>query len=281
MNASPYASQLAEVANSGAPASYHMGLHTAVSCHTNNPGPFFSNFSKGVAPREHHPQWRTSLDLIRHHVPVTKRLIRTDDQLYTYGRPFDTLHLINSGIFKVVSLSSDGRERSADIVFDGDWLGFDGIPTGQHSCSAVALEVGEVWTIHYYSLMHAAAKDPSLMHHVLAAISTQLARNREISLSIGTLSAEARVADFLLMWAKALAERGRRTDEINVHLSRSEIGAFLGIRLESVSRALTKLARCGIITFNERGRRDISITELSALTRFVRGDTEPCDRSLQ
>jgi CRP/FNR family transcriptional regulator len=226
-------------------------------------------------------RWRASLDMIERQVPVAKRRFRTHQELYTFGQPFETLHLINSGIFKIVSLAPDGRERNADFFFDGDWLGFDGIPTGQHSCSCIALDIGEVWSVRYDALMLAAAKDPSLLRHVVTAISTQLARNRDIALSIGTLSADARVADFLLMWAISLAERGRRADEINVRMSRAEIGTFLCIRLESVSRALAKLAHHGVIAFNVRGRRDISIPDIAALSHFVQSDMAPSAQVLQ
>ena len=226
------------------------------------------------------PRWRDSLDLIERHVPVVRCKVRAHDEIYTCGQPFKTLHLINTGLFKIVSLAPDGRERSADFFFDGDWLGFDGIATGMHGCSAVSLDIGEIWTVRYDALMQAASVNSPLMHHVLTAISGQLARNRDIALSIGTLSSEARVADFLLTWANSLAERGRRTDQINVHMSRSEIGNFLGIRLESVSRALTKLEHCGVIAFNGRGRRDISIPDVHALSHFVENDAESANREL-
>ena len=107
------------------------------------------------------------------------------------------------------------------------------------------------------------------MRVVLAAMSAQLARNRDAMLSMGTLAADARVGDFLLQWANSLAERGLRTDQFNVHMTRAEMGNYLGMRLESVSRALSRLARCGVIEFNEKGRRDISIPSLSALSDFV------------
>jgi CRP/FNR family transcriptional regulator len=74
---------------------------------------------------------------------------------------------------------------------------------------------------------------------------------------------------FLLQWAHSLAERGMRTDQINVHMSRADIGNYLGLRLESVSRALSRLSRCGVIRFNEKGRRDISIPSLEALSNFI------------
>ena len=235
----------------------------------------------GAEPFESRYQWRASLDLIARYVPVTKRKVKTHDQIYACGQPFKTLHLVNSGLFKILSLAPDGRERSADFFFEGDWLGFDGMATGQHSCSTIALDIGEIWAIQYDSLMQAAVHEPALLRHVLGAVGGQLTRNRDITLSIGTLSAEAKVADFLLMWANSLAKRGRRTDQINIRLSRSDIGDFLGIRLESVSRSLSKLAHCGIIAFNDRGRRDISILDLKALSTFVQRDADPSHKMLQ
>jgi CRP/FNR family transcriptional regulator len=232
-------------------------------------------------PAEDRYQWRKSLDLIARYVPVSKCKVATNDQIYVCGQPFKTLHLINSGLFKILSLAPDGRERSADFFFEGDWLGFDGMATGQHSCSTVALDTGEVWAVQYDSLMQSAIREPTLLRHLLGAVGGQLARNRDITLSIGTLSAEAKVADFLLMWANSLAKRGRRTDQINIRQSRADIGDFLGIRLESVSRSLSKLAHCGIIAFQDRGRRDISILDINALSEFVQRDSETRHRELQ
>ena len=114
------------------------------------------------------------------------------------------------------------------------------------------------------------------MRLMLAAVSAQLARNREATLAMGTLSADARVADFLLKWALSLHDRGMRTDEIDLHLSRAEMGSYLGVRLESVSRALSTLQRLGIILFQEKGRRIISIPSLEALRNFIQDSTEHC-----
>ncbi|MBT9505096.1 Crp/Fnr family transcriptional regulator [Rhodoferax sp.] len=218
--------------------------------------------------------WRESLTLMEQYVEFGRRKVRTDDQIYQCGETFETLYLISSGLFKIVNLAPDGREQPAGLFFKGDWLGFDGIPSGRYGCSAIALDTGELWTIRYDTLLQASAKEPLLMRLVLAAVSAQLARNRDATLSMGTLSADARVADFLLQWANSLAERGMRTDQINVHMSRAEIGNYLGLRLESVSRALSRLARCGVIHFNERGRRDISIPDLDALSAFIQSSND-------
>ena len=225
--------------------------------------------------------WRESLTLMEQCLPFGRRKVRADDQVYRCGEAFDTLYLISTGLFKVVNLAPDGREQPAGLYFKGDWLGFDGIPMGRHGCSAIALDTGEVWTIRYDQLLQASAKEPMLMRVVLAAMSAQLARNRDAMLSMGTLPADARVADFLLQWANALAERGLRTDQINVHMTRADMGNYLGLTLESVSRALSRLARNGVIQFNEKGRRDISIPRLAALSEFIQSIADPSSQVLQ
>jgi CRP/FNR family transcriptional regulator len=227
--------------------------------------------------------WRESLTLLQKYMVFGRRKIRVDESVYLCGETFENLYLISSGLFKVVNLTNDGREQPVGVYFKGDWLGFDGIPTGQYGCSALAIDSGEVWTIRYDSLLQNSAREPLLMRVVLAAMSAQLAHNRDALLSMGTLTADARVCDFLLQWAHSLAERGLRTDQFNVYLTRADIGHYLGLRLESVSRALSRLARCGIIQFNEKGRREISIPDLDALSDFIQrtSDTTPPATTLQ
>lgn len=218
--------------------------------------------------------WRESLALMERHLAFGRRKVKVGDAVYQCGQEFDMLYLVYSGLFKIINLAADGREQAAGLYFKGDWLGFDGIPSGTYTCDAIALDIGEVWTIRYETLLQASSREPTLMRLVLAAMSEQLTRNRNAALSMGTLTADARVADFLLQWANSLAERGVRTDQINVHMSRADIGKHLGLRLESVSRSLSKLAHDGIIQFNERGRRDICIPSLDALREFIQCSTD-------
>jgi CRP/FNR family transcriptional regulator len=225
--------------------------------------------------------WRESLTLMQRHVTFGRRKVKADEPLYLCGESFDKLYLISSGLFKIVNLAQDGREQPVGLYFKGDWLGFDGIPNGHYGCTAIALDCAEVWTVRYDSLLLASLKEPILMRMMFAAMSAQLAHNRDVMLSMGTLTADARVCDFLLQWANSLAERGLRTDQFNVYLTRADIGHYLGLRLESVSRALTKLARCGIIQFNEKGRREISIPNLDALSDFIQRNSEPATASTQ
>jgi CRP/FNR family transcriptional regulator len=161
----------------------------------------------------------------------------------------------------VVGLSADGREQVVGLKFRGDWLGFDGIANGQYGCDAVAMDTGEVWVIRYDALLSACRREPALLTLLHAAMSREIARDRDSLMSVCSLPADARVADFLRYWAESLSTRGLRTDQITLRMTRAEIGNYLGLTLETVSRALSRLARSKVIAFAEKGRREISIPE--------------------
>lgn len=221
------------------------------------------------------------LRLIQDSLPVAKRLLHAGDSVYEAGERFEALHVVNSGLFKLVNLSADGREQVVGLQFKGDWLGFDGIATGRHGCDAVAMDTGEVWTIRYDSLLRACAQTPALMAAMHAAMSREMTRDRDALLSICTLPADARVAEFLHHWASSLSERGLRTDQITLRMTRAEIGNYLGMKLETVSRALSRLARDHVIGFSDNGRRDVRIPDLAVLAAFVQRSLSPAGSTLQ
>ena len=216
-----------------------------------------------------------TLALLQATLPLQRRIVHAGDRLYQAGDRFASLHVLNTGFVKVVNLSADGREQVVGLHFKGDWLGFDGIAGGRHRCGAVALDTGEVWTIRYEDLLTASVQEPRLLSLLHAAMSREIGRDRDSMLALTTLPADARVADFLRQWAEALAERGLRNDQITLRLTRAEIGNYLGMTLESVSRALSRMARASVIRFAEKGRRDIHIPEVGALTSFIQGNLAP------
>jgi CRP/FNR family transcriptional regulator, anaerobic regulatory protein len=214
-------------------------------------------------------QTAETLRLLQQHVPQQRRVVHAGDRLYQAGERFTSLHVLNSGFFKVVNISSDGRERVVALYFLGDWLGFDGIALGRHGCDAVAIGTGEIWSLRYDDLLAACAREPKLISLMHVAMSREIGRDRDSMLALATLPADARVADFLRYWVEALAERGLRNDCITLCLTRAEIGNYLGMTLESVSRALSRLVRASVIRFPEKGRREIQIPEIGALHAFI------------
>ena len=220
-----------------------------------------------------------TLELLSERLMPRRRVVRAGEVLYAAGERFRMLYILNTGLMKIVSTASDGREQVVGIKFRGDWLGFDGIAEGVYACEAVAVDTGEVWGLVYDEVLAACAESPALLGALHAAMSRQIGRDRESLMSVCTLPADARVAEFLRQWAESLARSGLRFDQITLPLTRAEIGNFLGMTLETVSRALSKLAKEGVIDFAEKGRRDIRIGTTGALAAFVQRCLAPARTS--
>jgi len=210
-----------------------------------------------------------SLKLLEERLAPRRRLVHAGDIVYGAGERFAHLYILNAGFFKMINVSADGREQVVSLKFRGDWLGFDGIASGTYSCDAVAMDTGEVWVVRYDELLAACRDFPELLTVLHEAMSRQIDRDRESLMSLCTLPADARVAEFLRRWADSLARSGLRSDQITLRMTRAEIGNYLGMTLETVSRALSRLARDEVIRFAEKGRRDIRIPDVAALSTFV------------
>ena len=251
---------------------------TATSTSTDSPT-FFRTLTGGGAPvvkdrsvsndQRANQDIAGTLKLLSDTLAPQRRLVHAGDVIYQSGERFANLYILNSGFFKIVNLSPDGREQVVGLKFRGDWLGFDGIAHGQYSCDAVAMDTGEVWAIGYETLIAACTEHPALLTKLHEAMSREIASDRDSLMSVCTLPADARVADFLRFWAESLAKRGMRADQITLRMTRAEIGNYLGMTLETVSRALSKLARDKVIAFAEKGRRDVHIPDVRALSVFV------------
>jgi CRP/FNR family transcriptional regulator len=216
-----------------------------------------------------------TLKLLADTLAPQRRVVHAGDVIYQAGERFQNLYVMNSGFFKLVTVSPDGREQVVSLKFRGDWLGFDGIAQGAYSCDAVAMDTGDVWAIRYDALLAACVACPSLLTILHEAMSREIGRDRDSLMSVCTLPADARVAEFLRHWAESLAQRGLRSDQITLRMTRAEIGNYLGMTLETVSRALSKLARDKVIDFAEKGRRDVRIPNVDALSSFIQRCLSP------
>ncbi len=210
-----------------------------------------------------------TLMLLRERLDPQRRIVHAGDVIYRAGEAFSNLHVLNTGFFKIVKLTADGREQVVSLKFRGDWLGFDGIARDAYGCEAVAMDTGELWSVPYAGLLAGCVDCPELLTVLHEAMSREIGQDRDSLISVCTLPADARVAEFLRYFAVSLASRGMRSDQICLRMTRAEIGNYLGMTLESVSRALSRLARDKVIAFAEKRRRDILIPDLRALTAFT------------
>ena len=210
------------------------------------------------------------LTLLAAHAPISRRVHQAGEHIYHAVDTFDRLYIVGAGLCKTIEVSRDGREQVVAVHFKGDWMGLGGIAAGRYGCDAIAMDTCEIWSVPYQGLLEACARTPALLSVLHLAMSRELLRERAAMLALCTLPADARVAEFLRWWVGELDERGLRTDTVRLPMSRAEIGNFLGMTLESVSRALSRLAKRELIRFADRGRRDIVIPALGALGNFSR-----------
>jgi CRP/FNR family transcriptional regulator len=182
----------------------------------------------------------------------SRRRLRRGEHLYRAGDAFHALHAFRTGFFKSYVQSSDGRSHVTGFQMAGDVVGLDGIESGRHSLDVVALEDGEVCVIPYAELEALAARMPALQKHLHRLMSREIVREQSQLLLLGTMRAESRVAAFLLNLAQRFAGRGYSGSEFNLRMTREEIGSYLGLKLETVSRIFSRLHGRALISAQNR-----------------------------
>ncbi len=191
-----------------------------------------------------------------------KRKIQRGGYLHHTGAKFQSLFAIRSGFLKTCVLEQDGRQQVTGFHMTGELLGLDAISTDTHTCDAVALEDSEVCEIPFAKLEEISRIIPSLMRHFHKMMSREIVRDHGVMLLLGNMKAEERLATFLLNLSRRFLVRGYSESDFNLRMTREEIGSYLGLKLETVSRAFSKLQDENIITVDNK---HIRINDISRL----------------
>jgi CRP/FNR family transcriptional regulator len=202
---------------------------------------------------------------IEHLVYVRKR-VKRGEHLYRTGDPFHALYTFRTGFFKSVVTAEDGRTHVTGFQMPGEILGLDGIELERHSQDVIALEDAEVCVLPYAQLAEEAVRVPSLQHHLHRLMSREIIRDHGLMLLLGTMHADGRVAAFLLNLGKRFAERGYSSREFNLRMTREDIGSYLGLKLETVSRVLSRFHERGLVETHNRLVRIVDPVRLKAET---------------
>ncbi len=183
---------------------------------------------------------------------ANRRTVRKGEALFRHGDEFLSLFAIRLGTFKTRVNTLDGRDQVTGFQIAGELVGLDGIGSGQHACDAVALEDAEVCVIPYAMLSEVSQELPVLQRHFHRLMSREIVREHGVMLLLGSMRAEERLAAFLLNLVQRLQARGFSSREVVLRMTREEIGSYLGLKLETVSRTLSRLADEGLITVQQR-----------------------------
>lgn len=192
---------------------------------------------------------------------------KTGQRIHTIGQPFETLYIVHSGFLKTVAIDEFGNEQVLSFPMKGDLFGVDGIHSRRYSSEAVALSSCDLVLLPFKKFTALGRAHAELEHAMYSVMSRELVREQAMVSMLGGLSAEARVARFLVSLSERFAEMGYSSKIFNLRMTRHEIGSYLGLTLETVSRTLSAFNEIGLITVDQRS---ITIRDLDALKTLRR-----------
>ena len=195
----------------------------------------------------------------------TRRRVKRGDYLYRAGGDFDAIFAIRSGFFKTDVLLVDGRDQVTGFQMAGELLGLDGISSERHTCNAIALEDSEICSIPFSQLESLSREIHTLQHHFHKVMSREIVRDHGVMMLLGTMRAEERLAAFLLNLSQRFTARGYSHADFFLRMTREEIGSYLGLKLETVSRAFSRFQEEGHIAVQQKHVRILNVAGLKAL----------------
>ena len=201
-------------------------------------------------------------------IVAARRTLVRGDALFRVGDVFSSLYAVRTGFFKTCVSSEDGRDQVTGFQMAGELIGLDGIGTDHHTCDAVALEDSQVCVIPYQQLEDLSRELSDLQHHFHKIMSREIVRDHGVMLLLGSMRAEERLAAFLLNLTQRLRLRGFSASSLVLRMTREEIGSYLGLKLETVSRAFSRFQEDGILSVKQR---QIEVLDPQALQRIVNG----------
>jgi CRP/FNR family transcriptional regulator len=210
----------------------------------------------GLSPEE--------LDQIEQ-IVATRRKLRRGEALFRAGDRFESLYAIRLGFLKSTLMSSDGHDQVTGFHMAGELVGLDGISSDAHTCDATALEDTEVCVIPYGRLEEFSSSLPALQNHLRKVMSREIVREHGVMLLLGSMRAEERLSAFLLNLSQRFEARGYSRSEFVLRMTRAEIGSFLGLKLETVSRCLSRFAQEGLIEVDQKHVRILDAQRLRGL----------------
>ncbi len=201
----------------------------------------------------------------------SRRTLKRGEVLFRAGDRFEALYAVRTGFFKTRVSAEDGRDQVTGFQMAGELLGLDGISTDRHSCDAVALEDSKVCQIPYARLEEVSREVAELQRQFNRVMSREIVRDHGVMLLLGSMRAEARLAAFLLNLTQRLQARGFSGSSLVLRMTREEIGSYLGLKLETVSRAFSRFQDDRLLDVKQR---DIRMLDEAGMRRLV--NEAPC-----
>jgi len=196
---------------------------------------------------------------------AARRKIKRGSTLFRTGEKFINLYAIRSGYFKTTVSTADGRDQVTGFQMAGEVIGLDGIVNDSHTCDAIALEDSEVCIMPFDRIEEISREVITLQRHLHKIMSREIVRENDVMMLLGSMHSEERLASFLLNLVQRLHARGFSQTELILRMTREEIGSYLGLKLETVSRTFSKFSADGIIDVKQRHLHILNTNALKSI----------------
>jgi CRP/FNR family transcriptional regulator len=190
------------------------------------------------------------------------RPLHRGDHLFRGGERFRSLYVVKTGSVKTYAPSEEGGEQVLGFHLPGEIIGLDAIDKSCHACSAKVLETSAICEVPFQRFEELAATIPSLQHQMYRLLSKEIGQDADMLLLLGKKNAEERLAAFLTSMSSRLSKRGLSSTDFYLSMSRHEIGSYLGLAVETVSRLFTRFQEDGLLRVD---RKHVEVLDLPAL----------------
>jgi CRP/FNR family transcriptional regulator, anaerobic regulatory protein len=194
-----------------------------------------------------------------------RRRVRRGEALFAAGDEFKSVYSVRSGFFKTSVTDGEGREQVTGFFMGGELLGLDGLGSGRYHGTAIALEDSEVCVLPYALIEKISADVPALQRHLHAVLAREIVRDHGVMMLLGSMRAEERLATFLLNLSKRFTARGYSPAEFNLRMTREDLGSYLGLKLETVSRLFSRFHDEHLIEVQQKHVRILDAQGLAQL----------------
>jgi CRP/FNR family transcriptional regulator len=195
-------------------------------------------------------------------VVYAHRRVKRGDAVFNAGTQFNAVYAIHSGFFKTSVIDVEGREQVTGFFMGGELLGMDGVGSGLYNGTAIALEDSQVCVMPFSLIEEMASQIRALQRNLHAVLSREIVRDHGVMMLLGSMCAEERLAAFLLNLSQRFLARGYSPSEFYLRMTREEIGSYLGLKLETVSRTFSKFDELGLVSVQQKHIRIIDVPGL-------------------
>jgi CRP/FNR family transcriptional regulator len=195
-----------------------------------------------------------------------RRRVKRGEALFNAGDTFGSIYAIRSGFFKTSVIDGEGREQVTGFCMGGELLGLDGLGAGRYNGTAVALEDSEACVLPFALVEELSHDIRPLQRQLHSVLSREIVRDHGVMMLLGSMRAEERLATFLLNLSKRFLRRGYSSSDFHLRMTREEIGSYLGLKLETVSRLFSAFQKDDLI---EVQQKHVRIRDIAGLERML------------